>query len=174
MEIGLDCFSPCLTSMVGQDLQGMSKFADWIKLMTYAHTNAPAGLPFELAGLTYFLVEHAALDETTALNIVSKHCGLPLPDKPRGLETEGLSSLAIERELQRGSDEVSIPILAGIELVDLPGVTCLSPAQIRSDLAAIKRSPVHGLSISWDLLHITHERLELVAQAYFLEGTCPT
>ena len=52
LEIGLDCFSPSLTHMVGQDLSAMGECADWVKLMTYAHTNAPAGLPFELSGFT--------------------------------------------------------------------------------------------------------------------------
>ncbi len=50
MEIGLDCFSPSLTHLVGQDLNALSEFVDWIKLMTYAHTLGPAGLPYELFG----------------------------------------------------------------------------------------------------------------------------
>ena len=41
--------------MVGQDLSGMSGIVDWIKLMTYAHTLGPAGIPFELSGLFHYL-----------------------------------------------------------------------------------------------------------------------
>jgi hypothetical protein len=167
MEIGLDCFSPCLTSMVGQDLSAMSQYVDWIKLMTYAHTFGPAGLPFELAGLIRFLVNHTALEEVQIMHMLCGLTGLPLPRSRQALEVEGLASSALEEEIRRGTKAVNIPILAGIELVDLPGVTHLTLAQIQSDLAAIKRSAAQGLAISWDLLHISQEKLELVAKAYF-------
>ena len=48
LEVGLDCFSPGLTRMVGQNLAALSQAVDWIKVMTYAHTLGPAGMPFEV------------------------------------------------------------------------------------------------------------------------------
>jgi hypothetical protein len=59
------------------------------------------------------------------------------------------------------------PILAGVELVELARGTDLHPAQIRGHLVAIKSVSSAGLAISWDLLHIPLEWLELVEQVYF-------
>ena len=50
LAVGLDCFSPVLTNAVAQDVAKLDGHCDWIKFMTYGHTLAPAGLPFELNG----------------------------------------------------------------------------------------------------------------------------
>jgi hypothetical protein len=172
LEIGLDCYSPSLTHMVGQDLHGMSGIVDWIKLMTYAHTLGPAGIPFELSGLFHYLTSTTQLNEGEALNLIGHSIELPLPSNLRSLERDGLSSLALEKEVRVGVKASSVPILAGMELVELEGVTSLKPEQIRSDLIAVKKSAVAGLALSWDLLHIPLERLDLVRQVY-LEGKPP-
>ena len=169
MEIGLDCFSPCLTGMVGQDLAAVSASADWIKLMSYAHTLGPAGLPFELLGLLEELTYRAGLGESEALACLGWAAGLPLPDTRQGLETRGLSPQALESELRRGVKSCPAQVLAGFELVEIEGVAQLNPAQISADLAAVRRSGAAGLSISWDLRHIPLERLELVRREYFIQ-----
>ena len=166
MEIGLDYFSPCLTGMVGQDLAAVSSSADWIKLMSYAHTLGPAGLPFEFLGLYTELTRGAGLDETEALACLSRAARLPLPATRQGLEQQGLSPQALENELRRGVAACATPVLAGFELVEIAGVACLNPAQISADLAAIRRSGAAGLSISWDLRHIPLERLEHVRKEF--------
>ncbi len=166
LEIGLDCFSPSLARMVGQDLTRLGRHADWVKLMTYLHTFAPAGLPYELAGLLRYVTGNCQLDEQQALQLICRCTGLPVPSGSQALARQGLPPAAFELELQRGLQATTSPILAGIELVDLPGVVSLNPGQIRSDLAAIRRLAPHGLAISWDLLHIPLDRLELVAQVY--------
>jgi len=51
LAVGLDCFSPCLAYVVGQDLALLDRYCDWIKIMTYGHALGPAGLLFELLGL---------------------------------------------------------------------------------------------------------------------------
>ncbi len=168
LEIGLDCYSPSLTHLVGQDLRGLSGMVDWIKLMTYAHTLGPAGLPFELSGLFHFLTSTAHLNEGDAFDLMSHSIDLPLPSSIRALEREGLSSLALEKEIRVGVAACSVPTLAGMELVELEGVTSLRRDQIRSDLLAVKSSGVAGLAISWDLLHISLERLDQVRQVYLV------
>jgi hypothetical protein len=173
MEIGLDCFSPCLAGMVGQDLAAVSRHADWIKLMSYAHTLGPAGVPFELLGLYDELTREAGLDESEALACLSQSTGLPLPATRQELERQGLSPQALESELRRGvaasaaaaAAPGAAPVLAGFELVEIEGVAQLNPDQISTDLAAVQRSGVAGLSISWDLRHIPLERLELVKKS---------
>jgi hypothetical protein len=167
MEIGLDCFSPGLTQMVGQDLPALGALAGWIKVMSYAHTLGPAGLPFELLGLYDELTRGAGLSETEALDCLSRASSLPLPVTRRGLEHHGLSPQALESELRRGVAASPAPLLAGVELVEIAGVTRLSPPQITRDLAAIRRANPAGLAISWDLRHIPLERLELVRREYF-------
>ncbi len=166
LEIGLDCFSPCLAGMVGQDLQALGPQADWVKVMTYAHTNAPAGLPYELGGLARFLETYTSLNQEQALRVISECIGLALPRTWQALQRDGLGPGALEKEVQRGIQLAATPVLAGIELVDLPGLTHLNPAQIRSDLVAIRRAAPAGLAISWDLLHIPMDWLELVTQVY--------
>ena len=76
------------------------------------------------------------------------------------------------RKLGVGVEACSVPTLAGMELVELEGVTSLKPEQIRSDLIAVKRSGAAGLALSWDLLHISLERLDQVRQVY-LESKLP-
>ena len=53
-------------------------------------------------------------------------------------------------------------LLAGIELVEIPGISELTSPQIRADLMALKEAGADGLSISWDLWHIPDKRLEIV------------
>jgi hypothetical protein len=166
LEVGLDCFSPSLAHMVGQDIQTMSELVDWIKLMTYAHTFAPAGIPFELSGLVQYLSTETHLGEGQALDLLAESIGLPLPNNNRSLEKDGLSTIALESEVRRGVETSSVPVLAGIEMVELEGVTNLKLDQIRSDLIGLKKTGVAGLAISWDLLHIPLERLDLVRQIY--------
>ena len=78
MPVGLDCFSPMLMSMAGQDQHRLGKGVDWIKLMSYAHTLGPAGIPFELLALADWLVEHTGLDEQAALKLLSQASELGL------------------------------------------------------------------------------------------------
>ncbi|MCS6907864.1 MAG: hypothetical protein RML93_08280, partial [Anaerolineales bacterium] len=54
LEVGLDAFSPSLAYMVGQNLDEITPLADWTKVMSYAHTMGPAGIPYELSQLAQF------------------------------------------------------------------------------------------------------------------------
>jgi hypothetical protein len=172
LEIGLDCFSASLTHMVGQDLNQLSELVDWIKLMAYAHTFAPAGVPYELSGLAHFLTTTTLMNERQSLDWIGASLGFPLPISCMSLEKIGLSTFTLEKEVRRGVEACSVPALAGMELVELQGVTNLNPEQIKSDLSGLKRSGAAGLAISWDLLHIPLERLRLVQQVYL--GDYPT
>ncbi len=166
MEVGLDCFSPGLAKMVGQDLAGLNQFGSWVKLMTYAHTFAPAGIPYELAGLYNYLVSATRLEQAGAIKLMETATGISLPPTRVRLEQDGINPSALAQELERGMEQCSRPVLAGVELVDLEGVTRLNAAQIESDLRAIQRVGVAGLSLSWDLRRIPLERLSLVKQIY--------
>lgn len=166
MEIGLDCFSPSLTNMVGQDLGALSAWADWIKVMSYAHVRGPAGIPFELLGIFDYLCGAGVADPANILDSIGEAIGLRLPVERAILEKEGIPSESLEDELRRGVASCSIPILAGFELVEVPGVAELNKPQVFRDLGAVRRSGVAGLSISWDLWRIPLERLDWVRQGY--------
>lgn len=153
LSIGLDCFSPTLTRMVGQDLFALNETCDWIKLMTYPRVFGPAGLPFELRGLAEWLTRTYNLQETEAVQIMNEASSLSLT--PSGLKSE-----SIAHEIRRGRDAGITNLLAGIALVELEGIHSSTLEKIRSDLTACQYAD--GLVLSWDLWHIKPETLNTI------------
>jgi hypothetical protein len=166
LEVGLDCFSPALTRMVGQDLTALNLTCDWIKVMAYGHTLAPAGLPFELLGLADWLVDRDAVDESDALAWLSATTGLPLPSSRGALRDAGLAPNALEAEVRHARSAGVRRLLLGIELVEIAEVVSLNPAEIAADLCALRGAGTDGLVLSWDLWHMPLERLSLVHQIW--------
>ena len=163
LEVGLDCFAPSLTRMVGQDLAALGQDVDWIKIMAYAHTMGPAGMPFELDGLAGWLVETTGMAESQVMVFLAQVSGLRLPANRAGLNNPGLSSQALMEEVRRGVKATKTPILAGIELVEIPGVTNLDPQKIKSDLRAVQQAGAAGVALSWDLWWMPKTYLDLAA-----------
>jgi hypothetical protein len=157
LSIGLDCFSPTLTRIVGQDLSALNKSCDWIKLMTYPRVFGPAGLPFELRALANWLTTSFKFNEAEAVKIVSEASGL-------SLSANGLKSESIAHEIQRGRDARITNLLAGIALVEVEDIHAPTIEQIRSDIAACKDAD--GLAISWDLWHIKPEYLSAIQEIW--------
>jgi hypothetical protein len=170
LAVGLDCFSPALTYMVGQDLGALNSHCEWIKIMTYGHTLGPAGLPFELLGLADWLVGQRLANWPKALEWLSLASHLPLPTTRAALRERGLRPEALATETRRARAARVRTLLAGIELVDLEGVTRLHPAQVTADLRAFQAAGADGLVLSWDLWHISLERLELVRDFFVPYG----
>jgi hypothetical protein len=173
--VGLDCFSPALAYMVGQDLGALDACCEWIKVMTYGHALGPAGLPFELLGLADWLTDAAQMGERSAveaetLSWLSGVVGLPLPTTRARLCQEGLSPQALGAEVRRGRAHGITTLLAGIELVEIEGVARLHPEQIAADLRTFRAAGADGLVLSWDLWYIPLERLELVRSVWIANG----
>jgi hypothetical protein len=167
LEIGLDCFPPSLTRMVGQDLGALMPLANWTKIMVYGHAYGPASLPYELIGQVKWLMAHQGIDESEAVAIVAEIIDLPIPIALSGLREVGLSSRCLALEAARGhSMGESHKLFTGIELVEISGVCALRVRQIESDLEAIKSIGGGGLSLSWDLWHIPLERLDIVRSVW--------
>ena len=160
LEVGLDCFSPCLTRMVGQDLGALDACSDWIKVMAYGRTFGPAGLPFELLGLADWLAGRYGLEERTILNGMAQAVGFDLPPNRSMLRKSGLDSAALATEIHRGRSMGVDNLWGGIALVELTDVNEMTAEQARSDAAAFRRGEADGLVISWDLWHIPLERLD--------------
>jgi hypothetical protein len=153
--------------MVGQDLGALNSYCQWIKIMPYAHTFGPAGVPFELLGLADWLIDRQSVSESDALEALSQATRLRLPCSRAALRERGLPPDALAAEIKRGRAAGVGTLFAGIELVALEGVTRLDRAQITDDLRALREAGADGLVLSWDLWHIPLERLELVRAVWF-------
>ncbi len=129
LKVGLDCFSPTLTRMVGQDLSALDKHCDWIKLMTYPRVHGPAGLPFELNALSKWLADKYNVNETEASEIINSASGLLL-------SRDGLDSKSLAHEIRRGRNAAITNLFAGIALVEVEGIHHLTLEQVEADLAA--------------------------------------
>ncbi len=157
--VGLDCFSPTLTWSVGQNIHAIDQSCDWFKPMSYLHTFAPAGLPYELNEMITFLGGSTMQEKLNNLTLISQIIGFPLPKVRSVLMEKGLDALALTREIAKGKRSTSTPLLVGIELVDLTGITWIDQDQLKKDVQAILRSTADGIVISWDLWHIKTEHL---------------
>lgn len=166
LAVGLDCFSPALTHMVGQDLGRLDPLCDWIKIMTYGHALGPAGLPFELLDLSGWLVGQRSVSEAEALEWMSLATRLPLPPTQATLRGRGIAPEALGIESRRARAAGVSTLLAGMELVEIEGICALARPQIIADLRAFRTAGVDGLVLSWDLWHIPLERLELVRRVW--------
>ena len=148
LQIGLDCFSPSLTRMVGQDLSNLNGYADWIKIMTYPRVFGPAGIPFELSRLAIWLARFGRSDDQ-AWRLISEASGLPVPASISELYHTGLGSEIINMEIQRGYEQGVTTLLAGIPMVNIEKIHESTVGQIEADLEASRNAD--GLVISWDL-----------------------
>jgi hypothetical protein len=159
LSIGLDCFSPTLTRMVGQDLSALNNTCDWMKLMTYPRVFGPAGLPFELHALSNWLTTKYSMDETEAIKAVSEASSL-------SISKDGLESETMVHEIQRGRAASISNLLAGIALVEVEGVHMSTLEQIRADLTACQDADTDGLVLSWDLWHIPFKYISAISESY--------
>ncbi len=166
LQVGLDCYSPTLARMVGQDLAALASHGDWLKTMTYLRALAPASIPFELLGLMRSLVASGIGSDAQALRFLAEVTGWPLPTSRAQVEQGGLPASILTEELRRGRAAVKNHLFAGIELVELPGVARLTPDQIRTDAAAVIAGKPDGVVLSWDLQHIPLDRLDLARRLY--------
>ncbi|MEA3334433.1 MAG: class I SAM-dependent methyltransferase [Chloroflexota bacterium] len=171
-SIGLDCFSPCLAPMVGQDLSVLGRSNGWVKLMTYGHAMGPAGIPFELINLANCLVDNGDTSEQEALAWLAEETALDLPATIETFRDRGLPPQSLAKEIRRAHRLGVRTAYAGIELLDAPGIADLNNQQIQTDLDAFLDAGADGLVLSWDLLKIPEERLKLVADVVFAR-TCP-
>ena len=163
LSIGLDCFSPALTYMVGQDLSVLDGYANWVKIMTYPRVFGPAGIPFEMLNLTEWLINHGHSD-SKAMHLLSKVSGLPLPKNKGKLALTGLGSETITQEIQRGYELGVTNLLAGIAMVNMEMIHKSSPEQIETDLKASRNA--EGIVISWDLWLTPLEYLDTIRKLW--------
>lgn len=155
LEVGLDCFSPSLAWMVGQDLAALDKVSAWTKIMTYPHTFGPAGLPFELLGLLDWLRYWNTGSELEILRGCSQ---LDIPETREELARSGLPTETIRKEIESGKRMGIKTLLAGLALVDIQGINRVNMDHLDASQNA------DGIVLSWDLLNISPEILSQVSR----------
>lgn len=146
LRVGLDVFAPLLALYVGQDIEALAKDADFIKPMLYYRTNAPAGIPFEMARLL-----EATGDD---------------PDRM----LRGLWGVAGDDELgcaMKQMEELAQPggsIWPGFEINRVPGI-CNSDSDYVTKMAQLLASiGLDKMVLSWNLLNDTKENLEALSK----------
>jgi hypothetical protein len=165
LQVGLDCFAPTLTRMVGQDLAALSSQSNWIKVMTYARAFGPASLPFELIAFVDWLVAGGET-EASALELLAQATGWALPGSRERIRAGGLPAPILTEELRRGRSQGAAHLRAGIELLEMPGVSKLDRRQMRADAEAVLAAQPDGVMLSWDLWHMPAWALDLAASLY--------
>jgi len=166
LQVGLDCYSPTLARMVGQDLSALARDANWIKVMTYARAYGPASLPFEILAFADWLMGFCRKTEPKSMSFLAEATGWPLPTSREEVRGGGLSPSILTEELRRGRVSGAHQLLAGIELVEIPGVAELREDQIRADSEAVLAGEPDGVVLSWDLWHMPADRLRLAKTLY--------
>ncbi len=166
LKVGLDCFSPALARLVGQDLTRLDGAADWIKVMTYARAFAPASLSYESLGLVNWLMSSGEETEQDALACLAEATGWALPPSRDALRAGGLPASVLTQEIERGRSAKVQSLLAGIELVEMPGVAQLNTAQICADAEALRVGQPDGVVLCWDLWRIPLERVKLAGSLF--------
>ncbi len=166
LKVGLDCFSPALSGMVGQDLAGLAKSADWIKVMTYARAFAPASIPYEVVALGRWLMSTVGESERSALDFIANAAGWTLPSSWAAIQHDEVPASVLTQEIERGHLAGVSTLLAGVELVEMPEVAQLSTPQIQDDACAVRAGRPEGVVLCWDLWRIPLERIRLAGTLY--------
>ncbi len=163
--VGVDLFAPSLAPLVSQDYQLLAKTCDWIKPMIYCHTSSPAGLPLELYCFIRAILDiNPALDEGQLIREISRIIGVDLPAQINDLLKNGISEHIIYSEMQK-IREFSLPekvdIYVGIEAVQIPGLCNITDKILKKYLRSVIEADIKGMVLSWDLLKIPDENLQL-------------
>ena len=164
--VGVDLFAPSLAPLVSQDYQLLAKTCDWIKPMIYCHTSSPAGLPLELyCFISAILDINPALDEGQLIREISRIIGVDLPIQINDLLKNGISEHIIYSEMQK-IREFNLPekvdTYVGIEAVQIPGLCNITDKILKKYLRSVIEADIKGMVLSWDLLKIPDENLQLV------------
>jgi hypothetical protein len=164
-RVGFDLFSPGLAPLVGQDYRALSRFAEWIKPMTYRVAEGPAGLRLEIPSLAEGVSRMFGVDETRISRWAARHV--------RGFDAGALQATRndavplplISAEIEAAVKSAApVPVYFGLELVRHPGVVDITPALVRDMVQAARAAQPAGAFISWDLMHAPMDGVRALAE----------
>ena len=137
LKVGLDTFGLAVADFVGQDIISLSKKADFIKPMFYLRTTAPAGIPYELNGLTGKMKES-----------LKKLWGFNIDDVDSSVEQ---CKYLLDR---------NVYITPGIDVNNIEGICSSDKEYVLNYLDNLSKLNLKEVVLSWNAMTITDELLE--------------
>ena len=153
-KIGLDLFSPALSWFAGQDFQHLMRIADFVKPMMYLHTQAPAGLPYELDA-----VEKATGPESK--NTLMALCGGETVDAFAAAEIRRMTVLA-------GRASPAVSVFCGMEYNRVRDLAPVGPEQILHSLQVFRSAGATGVMPAWSLISAPEENVDALMEGLSL------
>ncbi len=149
LEVGLNCLTPTLTRMTGQDLTYFDYHCDWINIHTKPLSN-------EFGALARWLVSQG-IPEEDALDMLAHVAGTPLPATIEQLTTEGVAPDVLWLETQRTRESGVTNMVLAVDLGE-----DRTAENIRQTFGALRSGVPNGYSLAPDLWQIPLERLSLI------------
>ena len=150
-KIGLDLFTPALAFFAGQDFDRLLPLADFAKPMLYLHTDAPAGLPYELDEAA----EYTGEESRKTIMALSG-----------GTSVDGFASAEIGRLKARyGCSSPAIPVYCGMEYNRVAGIAPVGPEEIAHTLRVFRAAGAGGVMPSWSLISAPEVNIEALLDA---------
>jgi len=153
-KIGLDVMAPFVSPFVGQDIESLASFTDFIKPMMYRMTKAPAGLPFEMESI---------LQETTSGESQKESFYRMLGFDPRKNPFDIDFTI---RELSGITAAIHTPVYPGLEINRIEEVAEVHPPYIKETVQAYGQTPVKGFVLSWNLLNAPQENIDQIVKLF--------
>ena len=145
-KIGLDLFTPALAYFAGQDFNRLVPLADFAKPMLYLHTDAPAGLPYELD----MVAEYTGEQSRKTLMALSG-----------GDTIDAFAAAEIRRLNARyGSSGSAVPVYCGMEYNRVARLAPVGPREIAHTLQVFQSAGATGVMPSWSLISAPDENVE--------------
>lgn len=137
LKVGLDTFGLAVADYVGQDIVSLSKKADFIKPMFYLRTTAPAGIPYELNGLT---------DE--------------IKDSIKSLWGFNINDIDSSVQQCKYLLDRNVYITPGIDVNNIEGICSSDKDYVLDYLDNLSKLNLKEVVLSWNAMTITDELLE--------------
>ncbi len=167
-KIGLDLYTPSLSSIVSQDYERLSLKCDWMKPMFYCHTIGPAGIPFEISVLFQALKQlNPKLSDVAIIEFAEKIVDIELSKDYNEIIQEGINEKFIGKEIDKIYN-LNIPenvkLYPGVETIINPDYgTNINEEILEIYLKEIKlKTP--GFIASWNLLHMPEDNLQYISK----------
>lgn len=169
LRVGLDLFAPSLASLVGQNYESLSSYADFIKPMLYCKAMGPAGLPLEFSSFMRALIE-SGTKPSAAVEFAAGISDLSVEEMNSCYNGKEFSACTAASEFARCKTMLNNTpwekpdLFAGIELVDHETyLTRINHESRNAYLDALAEQPI---AICWNILYVPKEHIDAIAKLY--------
>lgn len=137
--VGIDIYAPFLAYHVGQNIQQLSEYVDFMKPMMYRYTQAPAGM--------YYEYEAYIKNFEKSENFAKHWEGDPTSDKSVLKQLVFLSSFHTH-------------VFPGIEVNPIEEICSIDQEKLKNNLELLKEYPI--ISLCWDLMQMDESFLHIL------------